>query len=83
MTDNTRPSYTEALTAVRENLATLNERTQSINRRLDNIETKLDEIVDIKERVATVETKLHISSIILGGLSLIGNTIAAAIGIRQ
>jgi len=90
MSDRT---YTEALGEVRENLATLLERSENTNLRLDAIERKITRISDGREddqravhdldrRVTRVEANQGIMAGLLGALSVLGNAIAAWLGIR-
>jgi len=83
MGDSDRPTYTEAMVGVKNELAILDERSRNTNERLDRIEEKLDQIADLKEDVATLKAKMSIGSVILGGLSFIGSALAAALGMRQ
>jgi len=83
MAGNSQPTYTEALDLVHSDLATLIERSKNMNVRLDGIEKKLECLPDLDRRVTRNEVKLHIGTIVLGGVSLLGNAIAAALGMRQ
>jgi len=76
-------TYIETLGEVRESLATLLERSENTNRRLDAIETKLDAVNALDQRITKVETKVNVGSVILGTLSLVGNAIAAWLGVRS